>query len=224
MVYDIENIFVCLAAPLTLMFLLLSGEARRLNLFLIVGMAVCLLSGSLNLVLADWLNYSIKEASVLLAPICEELLKLLPLLFYAYLFRLSPNQIFAAAVATGIGFATLENCCYIAKYGSQDLWFVVIRGFSTGFMHGLCTALVGFGLNEVRTQKKLAYTGTFALLCLAATYHASYNLLVQSADYKQYLGICLPMLTALVWILLRKKNKSWKEFFQLFNKQSSKNV
>ncbi len=215
MVYNIENIFVCLVAPLTLMFFLLSGEARRLNLFLIVGMTVCLVAGNVNLALAAWFNYSLADASVLLAPVCEEFFKLLPLLFYTFFFRLSSNQIFAAAIAVGIGFATLENCCYIIQYGSQDLWFILIRGFAAGFMHGICTALMGLGLNEVRTQKKLAYTGTFALLCLAATYHASYNLLVQATDYKQYFGVFLPIVTALAWVLLRKKNKSWQELIRL---------
>ena len=40
----IENIFLCLALPLILSLFFMKGRVRRYELFLTVGMAVCLLS------------------------------------------------------------------------------------------------------------------------------------------------------------------------------------
>ena len=40
----IENIFLCLALPMLLSLLFISGSPRRFTLFVVLGMATCLLS------------------------------------------------------------------------------------------------------------------------------------------------------------------------------------
>ena len=40
----IENIFLCLALPMLLSLLFTSGSPRRFTLFVVLGMATCLLS------------------------------------------------------------------------------------------------------------------------------------------------------------------------------------
>ena len=71
----------------------------------------------------------------------------------------------------------------------------LVRGFSTSLSHGMCTLLVGYGMQFLKLQKKLFYTGIFGLLSLAMTFHAVFNLLIQSPY--DWLGMLLPIVTYL---------------------------
>lgn len=51
--------------------------------------------------------------------------------------------------------------------------------------------MVGAGLPYVKKYKKLFYTGIFGLLAIAATMHATFNLLIQSSY--GLTGALLPM-------------------------------
>ena len=48
MTYYIENIFICLAAPLLISVLYLRGKKQVSVLFLLIGMTVCLLSSYIS--------------------------------------------------------------------------------------------------------------------------------------------------------------------------------
>ena len=55
-----------------------------------------------------------------------------------------------------------------------------MRVAGAALMHGACTAAVGMGMSYVKKRRKLFYCGTFALLVTAITFHATFNVLVQS--------------------------------------------
>lgn len=57
----------------------------------------------------------------------------------------------------------------------------------------------------MRKQKKLFYTGTFALLALAMTFHATFNLLIQS-QY-DYVALALPIVIYAVFWIVRLKGR-----------------
>ena len=78
----IENIYVCLMAPLTITAFCLRGRGRRMILFLLGGMTVCLLSSYISTFLAAARGTDLLTASLEIAPLVEELMKFLPLLFY----------------------------------------------------------------------------------------------------------------------------------------------
>lgn len=60
--------------------------------------------------------------------------------------------------------------------------------------------IVGCGIVYVRKQKKLFYTGTFALLAAAMTLHAIFNLFIQSAY--DYVALAMPIIIySLYWIV-----------------------
>ena len=82
---------------------------------------------------------------------------------------------------------------FVANVDNISLFWAAVRGFSSGLMHGLCTAAVGIGLSFVHKKRKLFYCGTFALLTVAIIYHAIYNTLIQS-NY-QNVGAFLPIAT-----------------------------
>lgn len=199
---ELLNIYVCIIAPLLLMFFLLKNENKMLNLFLIIGMSVCLTAGYVNDYMIGLTGYTHIQSTYYITPICEEVLKALPILLYVYVFKPKSEMIISSALSVGIGFATLENVYYITVYGAEDFIFLLMRGFATGIMHGLCTAMIGFGSAFIYRKKGLALTGTFGLLCGSITYHATYNLLISSPGLAEMIGIFLPITTAAVCFIL----------------------
>jgi RsiW-degrading membrane proteinase PrsW (M82 family) len=193
---DLLNIYICIIAPLLLMFFMLKNDSKKLNLFLILGMTACLTASYVNMYLVGLTGFSRIQSTYYITPICEETIKALPVLLYVLIIKPKSENVISASMAVGIGFATLENCYYIMLDGARDLVFLLMRGFATGIMHGMCTAVIGFGLAFVFNQKNLAFTGTFGLLCSAITYHATYNLLVSSRGIMENIGIYMPIATA----------------------------
>lgn len=141
------------------------------------------------------------ELSIKAAPIIEEILKALPVLFFAILVTDEKKQILQLSMAVGIGFAILENAFLLITYVDQvNIGWAIVRGVSTSLSHGICSMIVGCGIIFVRKQKKLFYTGTFALLSAAMTLHALFNLLIQSPY--DYVALALPIVIySIFWII-----------------------
>ena len=126
-----ENILLCIAVPLVISLLFVRGEVRRYLAAFLLGMLVCLIaayiSGFLNLVTGMGEN----DTSIFLSPVVEELMKLIPLLFFLVMFAPEDRTLTMLAVAIGAGFATFENCCYILTSGAGSLTY------SAGVNHGI---------------------------------------------------------------------------------------
>ena len=88
----IENIFLCLALPLILSLFFIKGRVRRYALFLTVGMAVCLLSAYVNSFFMGQYGVDGTVAAIEITPVCEEVMKLLPLLFFYLIFEPEPKE------------------------------------------------------------------------------------------------------------------------------------
>ena len=205
-------LFISIFFPLFLMMLLVEGKARLPIVFVMVGIFVSVFVSEVNGVLLAMLNITRYDATITLAPVTEEILKAFPILFYAIVVSDKKEQLFTASMATGIGFAILENVYYlIVNYETFSILSALIRGFGTGLMHGMCTLLVGFGISFIRKRHKLFAVGTFALLSAAITYHAIFNMLIQSKY--PIVGALLPMATYLpffLWRYVKNQNKKTK--------------
>ena len=200
-------LFISIFFPLFLMMLLVEEKARLPIIFVMVGIFVSVFVSEVNGVLLTMLNMTKYDATITLAPITEELLKAFPILFYAIAISDKKEKLFTASMATGIGFAILENAFYlIVNYETFSLLSALIRGFGTGLMHGMCTLLVGFGISFIRKRRKLFAVGTFALLSTAITYHSIFNMLIQS-KYPIF-GALLPIVTYLPFFVWRYRNKT----------------
>ena len=105
----IENVFVCMAAPLVVALLSLKRGQRAALVFCLAGMGACLLSAYLNTFFARLYQADAVNAATQIAPVVEEVMKLLPLLFYLLIFEPKAEQIKNAAVITALSFATFEN-------------------------------------------------------------------------------------------------------------------
>ena len=109
----IENVFLCMASPLLIAALCMGKRQRKFFLFCFAGMGVCLLSAYINTFFAALYKADTFAATTEIAPVVEEVMKLLPLLFYLLIFEPKAEQIKNAAVITALSFATFENICYL---------------------------------------------------------------------------------------------------------------
>ena len=139
----IENVLVCMAAPLLVALLLLRRKQRPLLLFCLAGMGMCLLAAYLNTFFAQFYAADALNAATQIAPVVEEIMKLLPLLFYLAVFEPDAERFRLAAIVVAASFATFENVCYLTQNGAGQFVYLLIRGFGTGAMHtsaAACTA------------------------------------------------------------------------------------
>ena len=190
----IENIFLCMASPLLVAALCMGRRNLRFFLFGIAGMGVCLLSAYINTFLAAVCRADALAATVEIAPVVEEVMKLLPLAFYLMVFQPEEDRIKPAAVTVALSFATFENVCYLIQNGADRFSFIFFRGFGAGAMHVLCGLIVGGGLAYAWQRTWLKIAGICGLLGAAITLHASYNLLVAYGGAAQYVAYALPAL------------------------------
>ena len=191
------------------MALLIEKKARLPVVFMLVGIFISVFAAELNGLLQRLLWMDSFEFTIIITPITEEILKALPILIYATMVSDKRETLFTAAMATGIGFAVLENAFYLLNYTSFSMIDAIIRAFGAGLMHGMCTLLVGVGISFAKKRSKIFVVGTFALLSTAINYHGIYNMLVQS-DY-QIIGFLLPIITYLPFFIWRYKIKNKKK-------------
>ena len=112
-------ILICFAVPLLLLMPLLDRRSRLLVGFMLLGMLVAVSSYEINSTAQFLLGMSGREISVKVAPVVEELLKALPVLFYAALVCDDRRQLLPLGMSVGIGFALLENAYLLITYAEQ---------------------------------------------------------------------------------------------------------
>ncbi len=192
MIY-IENIYLCLMGPLLVACVCSGRENRRSLIFVLAGMTTCLLSAYINMFFAQIYGTDYLTATLEIAPLIEEVVKLLPILFYLLIFEPETKAAYSAVLMVAIGFATFENICYLVEHGTSNLSYLLIRGFGTGAMHIVCGAIVGYGLLFTWETRWLKIIGTFGVLCIAVTFHGEYNLLMNGDQLAQILGAMMPV-------------------------------
>ena len=194
----IENIFVCIAAPLLVAAFCMGRKYLRFFLFAFAGMGACLVSAYVNTFFAAFYNATAFNATAEIAPVVEEVVKFLPPLFYLLVFEPDLKRIRPAVLTVAAGFATFENICYLIQHGAEHLGFLLIRGFGTGAMHIVCGVIVGYGLMYVWRRGWLKVAGTCGLLGVAVIFHGIYNLLIAYGGLVQYVAYALPVLAVVL--------------------------
>ena len=202
---SMENIYVCLAAPLLLAVLCVGDDGRRNLLFLLAGMTSCLRSAYISAYLAAAAGVDPVAASHEIAPVVEEVMKALPMLFYLMVFERRRKRAITGALLLSVGFATFENVCFLTSYGADELLRLAIRGFGTGAMHVVCGMVVAAGLFFLWEQTWLRAVGGFALLCFVITFHAIFNVFVNQSGAVFWIGTSVPLAAVLVYLLFVRK-------------------
>ena len=198
-------LFVSISVPILMMTLLLEKKSRLPVLFVLIGIFVSVFVSEVNGLLAQIIPIGMYNITVIVTPITEELMKALPILYFAIVISDKREQLFTASMATGIGFAVLENAYYLLNYPNFTMLSAVIRAFGSGLMHGMCTLLVGMGISFVKKKRKMFAVGTFGFLSTAIVYHGIYNILIQSKY--SLIGALLPIVTYIPFIVWRVCNR-----------------
>ena len=187
-------LFICLVAPLGMMFFLTRGPSRTTVAFLLLGIFMCLFAGEIDGYLYNRCAMEYYSFTVNITPLVEELLKALPIILFALYGAPERQLLLACSVATGVGFATLENMLVLFTASSAPtLQYALARGLGAGLMHGIATFVVGLVLSLCAGNRKLAFTGTVAALSAAMLYHSVFNIIVQSAH--SIVALLLPLAT-----------------------------
>ena len=199
-------LFICITIPLALMACLIDKKPRRIVIFFIVGICSAVFAAEVNGMLGYLIPLDMFDFTIRVTPITEEIIKAVPVLFFAKEISDKKESLITVSLAVGIGFAIMENTYILTQnIGSVSLLWAIMRGFGTGIMHGMCTFLVGTGFAFANKNKKIFIVGTFALLSLAITYHSVFNMLVQS-DLR-YIGAAMPIVTYVPFVLWLYKNR-----------------
>jgi RsiW-degrading membrane proteinase PrsW (M82 family) len=168
----------------------------------LLGMVMCLLSAYIDGFLALVTGMGENDTSIFLSPMVEELMKLLPLVFFMVLTDAKEKTLTMIAVATGAGFATYENCCYILTSGADNIVYVLIRGFAVGIMHIVSILALSIWFILARRLKTFSLPAVAVGVALAMNIHALYNLLVSKEGASTVIGFILPPVMSVVLYFL----------------------
>lgn len=192
-----ENILLCIAIPFLVSVLFLRGEVRRYVSAFLLGMGMCLVAAYISGFLSLVAHLELNDASIFLSPMVEELIKLLPLLFFLVLLEPEEHDFIMLAVAIGAGFSTFENCCYILSFGAESITYIMIRGLAVGVMHIVSLLALSIWLIFVKRFHVFSFPAIIGGLSIAMSFHALYNLLVSEPGVTRAIGYLLPLLTAI---------------------------
>lgn len=198
------NVLLCLAAPLAVMFAIVSEKSvRRVLLFLIFGMFACCAAGYVNSFITQLTGLTLVESALFIAPIAEECLKAIPIVIFFLLLKPDFKTLIPVAISVGVGFATLESVMYLIM-GVSDPVNVLFRGFCTGVMHAMTVSLFAVLLWYV-TQKGLTPSWFITVMCgfgvIAGgiSLHGCYNLLINTPGAAQVVGYVIPITVAALY-------------------------
>lgn len=139
-------------------------------------------------------HLSFNSLSRYVAPLTEEFLKILILLFLISRHRIG-FSIDAAiyGFAVGTGFAFTENLIYLFQEssGSSGIWVWIIRGAGTAWMHGGTTAIAGVILVNRRTDSGKLLIPLILALIVTYAVHALYNAFLISPFYSMITVVIL---------------------------------
>lgn len=185
---------------------------RAILLAVAAGFVAAMAGYFANSWLRDALALDLLSYSRYVAPVVEELLKSL---YVIWLIRRSRVGFVADAAtygfAVGTGFAFVENLLLLQSHPSSTIWAWVVRGFGTALMHGGTTAIVAM---MARTLQKRA-TGFRARLMLpglavAIVLHSLYNqFLVAPLLATALIVLVLPSIVVVLFQKSERETQSW---------------
>ncbi len=150
---------------------------KTLILCLIWGMASAASAYYVNTFLTDKLSLNFNHFSRYLAPLVEESLKIL-LIIYLISRQKIGFSIDAAiyGFAAGTGFALVENLVFLNRLGTESqmaIW--ILRGFGTALMHGGCSAIIAMLLIDGIQREKSLLFSIFQGLLAGYLLHSAFN-------------------------------------------------
>lgn len=199
----INAAFLGIIIPLVFLIVILQGENRLMMMFFSWGLVAFILSLTLNTFITDAFNISFFLLSVTWAPIVEEFFKALPLLYFLVRNKKTDFPIIYFAMASGIGFSIQENTIYLLNHlgteGSPVL-FMIIRSITTCLMHGMVTAVIGYGLTLIGKYRVMVLPMLFGLFSISITLHSLFNLYINSN--LKLIGMIMPIVLYIIGLII----------------------
>ncbi len=177
-------------------------KSKKVLIFYAWGICAFFICAMLNGFIGDLLCLNTETMSVSTAPLVEELFKALPLLLLFIIGKERESSFLYIAMASGIGFSIQENYSYIMTVMNNNdhiVLYIIIRSLSVCVMHGLSTAVVGYGLQTVRKDMRNIWTTLFGFFTIAVTFHALFNLYIASTY--MVIGAVIPLVLYLCAII-----------------------
>lgn len=179
---------------------------------LVVGFFIAILCYIINRHLVQMHFWSIGSFSRYGAPVVEEVLKALFVLYLLVSKRIG-FLVDAAIVgfAVGAGFAIIENIYYIRFIPDASVLSHVVRGFGTAVMHGGSTALFGIVTkNYYERYGKRAGMFFIAGLVLPIVIHSLFNhFFISPMVTALIIIVCLPLLMVTVFWQSERSLREW---------------
>ncbi|MDD2491536.1 MAG: PrsW family glutamic-type intramembrane protease [Bacteroidales bacterium] len=184
---------------------------KLLSFSIVWGVFAAILSYFINsYLLLDSAN-SFTVYSRFQAPVIEELLKALSVLFLVSLKKIGFSiDAIVYGFATGAGFSLAENLYFLTANPDPNLLVWVIRGFGTAIMHGGCTALLAMIIVGGINRHRIAFTNILAGLIIATSLHSLFNHFYID-PVLQTLGVVvvIPVLFILIFHFKEKGLRKW---------------
>jgi RsiW-degrading membrane proteinase PrsW (M82 family) len=150
---------------------------RTVLAVIVVGGLTAWVAMHINGWLIGVLEMQLREYSRYVAPLAEETLKALVIV---YLFRSSRIGFLVDAAiigfAVGAGFAVVENFHYLQNFGSANMAVWIVRGFGTAIMHGGVVAMFAI-ISQALTERQMKINPLYYLpgLAVAVLLHSVFN-------------------------------------------------
>ena len=150
---------------------------RAILLAVAAGATATLVGYAVNVSLIPALGLGIARYSKYVAPVVEELLKAMYIVWL--LRRNKVGFVVDAAIygfAVGTGFAFFENIYYLPVHPNPTIWTWIVRGFGTALMHGGTTAIFAMISRTIQNRApKFRLSLMLPGLAVAAVLHSLYN-------------------------------------------------
>ena len=185
---------------------------RVLAQALFAGAAAAVIAILLHRYVLDGSGLSPQALSRYVAPVTEETLKALFVL-YALRRRFIGFLVDAAIIgfAIGTGFALVENLEYLRHIAVPQIWLWVARGFGTAMMHALTCAIVAIaGKSLIDRYPRQGALTLLPGLALAIVLHSVFNhVLVSPLMSATMLMILLPVIVLFVFDRSERATREW---------------
>ncbi len=187
-------------------------DRKRAILIFVAGVLISGVAYFLNNLLTETLDFSHAETIEKIAPIIEELLKYLILIYIikkGYVGFMSDAAIYGFII--GSGFAFSENIYYYLNITDTNLMLPIVRGFGTAIMHGCTIAFAGVLFIFLRDLKKFnIFFTSFVSIIPGLLIHFLYNMFLLPPVFQAVIIlIVFSIATNLIFTISEKNIVNW---------------
>ena len=185
---------------------------RSILLAVGVGAVAALVGYFVNESLRPALGFDMSRYSVLGAPVVEEILKAI---YIVWLLRRNKVGFVVDAAtygfAVGTGFAFVENIYYLPLHPHPTIWTWFVRGFGTALMHGGATAIFAM-ISRTLQNRRPEFRLSLMLpgLAVAIVLHSLYNqFLVAPLLATGLIVLVFPYIVIFLFNKSERETRSW---------------